>query len=92
MQRYRIKLKPRAEKSLKKIRGKDYYRILLAIDQLSADPFIGKKLEGEFKGYYAWRIWPYRIIYAIYKNELLVAGFEIKVHTSNIQPELNLFD
>lgn len=70
--KYQIKFKPKAEKELKKITKKDKDRILASIVGLAQDPFIGKKLKGEFEGYFSIRVWPYRIIYGIFTKELLV--------------------
>lgn len=69
---YVVRIKPSAEKEIKKLAKKDYYRILSAIVAISSDPFSGKKLEGEYQSCYSLRIWPYRIIYQIYQKELLV--------------------
>jgi addiction module RelE/StbE family toxin len=70
---YRLIIKPRAEKELKKINKKDYYRILSAFTILCGDPFLGKKMKGDFDGSYTYRLWPYRIIYQIHKKELIIA-------------------
>lgn len=75
--KYRVKLKPKAEKELNNLPQKDYYKIITALLSLAVDPFIGKKLEGKYKNYYSFRVWPYRIIYQIYKKELLVFVFRI---------------
>ncbi|MEK7657867.1 MAG: type II toxin-antitoxin system RelE/ParE family toxin [Patescibacteria group bacterium] len=69
---YQVKLKPSAEKELSKFSQKDYYRIMATLTGLAVNPFIGKKLEGKYKGYYSIRVWPHRIIYQIYKKELLI--------------------
>jgi mRNA interferase RelE/StbE len=69
---YRLKIKPSARKELKKLPQNDYCRILAAFDLIAKDPFLGKKLEGEHKGRRSFRVWPYRIIYAILEEELLV--------------------
>ena len=69
---YHVKLKPRAEKELNNLSRRDHDRIIIALISLADDPFIGKKLEGKYKDYYSLRVWPYRIIYQIYKKELLV--------------------
>jgi len=69
---YVVKLKPSAEKELAKIPEKYRLRILTGLVILRKEPFSGKKLAGEFKDYYSLRIWPYRIIYTIYKTKLLV--------------------
>jgi len=65
-------LKSRAEKELNSLLKRDYYRVIIALVGLAADPFVGKKLEGKYKDYYSLRVWPHRIIYQINKRELLV--------------------
>jgi len=42
------------------------------LDEIALDPFVGKKLKGEYENQYSYRVWPYRIIYEIRKNELVV--------------------
>jgi len=74
---YRITVKPSAEKELEKIENKDRKRILEALWHLSADPFLGKKLAGEYHGYYSLRVWPYRIIYTVLRKKLLVVVIKI---------------
>lgn len=69
---YKLKIRPRAEKELQKINKPEYYRILSVLTLLCEDPFRGKKLKGDFSGYYSYRVWPYRIIYQIFQKELLI--------------------
>ncbi|OGZ24054.1 MAG: hypothetical protein A3A08_01435 [Candidatus Nealsonbacteria bacterium RIFCSPLOWO2_01_FULL_41_9] len=69
---YQLKIKPKVDKELKSLAKVDYYKILSAFTILSRDPFLGKKMEGEYKNCYNYRVWPYRIIYQIYKKELIV--------------------
>lgn len=69
---YHTKLKPSAEKSLARLPQKDQLRIQLTLVGLASDPFMGKKLQGEYKGYWSVRVWPYRIVYTIVKQELMV--------------------
>lgn len=69
---YAVRLKPSAEKQLAKLSREWYGRIQAALIIVAINPFVGKKLKGEYKGFYSYRIWPYRIIYQIYKNELMV--------------------
>ncbi|MBI4407115.1 MAG: type II toxin-antitoxin system RelE/ParE family toxin [Candidatus Kerfeldbacteria bacterium] len=69
---YQVSLKPSAEKSLAKLPTKDQQRVRLALIGLQKDPYGGKKLQGEYKGYWSIRVWPYRIIYTIMKQELIV--------------------
>lgn len=69
---YQVRLKPSAEKSLAKLPQKDQWRIQITLVGLATDPFMGKKLQGEYKGYWSVRVWPYRIIYTIHKQSLFV--------------------
>ena len=49
--------KPQQTKMLKKLIG------------LEQNPHAGKKLEGELKGIYSLRAWPYRILYEISEDK-----------------------
>ncbi|PIU79263.1 MAG: type II toxin-antitoxin system RelE/ParE family toxin, partial [Candidatus Moranbacteria bacterium CG06_land_8_20_14_3_00_43_56] len=69
---YHLKVKPSVQKKLERLPKADYYRILAAFSILAQNPFVGKKMKGEYEGSYSYRVWPYRIIYDIYKKELLV--------------------
>lgn len=75
--KYRIRLKPKAEKELAKIPQRDRQRILTEIVGLSTNPYVGKKLKDKYKGCYSIHVWPYRIIYQIYKKELLIIVIRI---------------
>ncbi|HOX30449.1 MAG TPA: type II toxin-antitoxin system RelE/ParE family toxin [Candidatus Paceibacterota bacterium] len=74
---YQLRIKPSAEKELNNLPKKDYYRALAAFSVIAGDPYAGKKLEGKRAGQYSMRIWPYRIIYSIYKTELLIVVISI---------------
>ena len=69
---YQVRLKPSAEKSLAKLSKRDQRRIGLALLGPNQNPFVGKKLQGEYKGYYSIRVWPYRVIYGVMRSELVV--------------------
>jgi len=69
---YNVRFYPRAEKDLDKISVKDKTRVLKSLVSLEKDPFAGKKLKGDFSGYYSLRVWPYRIIYCVRNNECLI--------------------
>ncbi len=75
--KYQIQVQKSAKKQLDKV--PDIYRIKIAkaIDSLAENPFQGKKLEGELKGQYSVRVWPYRIIYQIYKKELIISIIDV---------------
>lgn len=74
---YKIIVAAEAQKSLRKVPKAYISKIERVIAVLKFDPFIGKKLEGRYKNKYSIRAWPYRIIYKIYKNQLIVEVIEI---------------
>ena len=67
-----IRFEKRAKKDLYKIPQQYQKRIFSVLPILQLNPYVGKKLEGELDGYYAYRVWPDRIIYKIFKEILLV--------------------
>ena len=72
---YKIELARQAAKELEIIYRSDknlYSRFIHSIDALKKDPFQGKKLKGQFKGDYSLRVGNYRVIYAIYREKLLI--------------------
>jgi len=75
---FRLKLDPRAEKQLNRIPSPYNERIKITLSTIANNPWIGKKLKGKYDGSYTVRVWPYRIIYDIYKHELLVTVIKIK--------------
>ena len=75
---YQVILKKVAIKNLKKIDDRYKARVNLALLELSKDPFIGKQLEGRLRDFYSLRVWPYRIVYQIIHNELIVFVVQIK--------------
>lgn len=74
---YTVRLRPTAEKHLAKIPKQFQDRIKLTLVILQNDPYLGKKLFGKYKDQYSINVWPYRIIYEIYKNILLIAVVDI---------------
>ena len=80
---YQVVLKKSAEKSLQKIEKSFRIRILEALDYLEKEPLLGKPLLGKLKGFYSLRVWPYRIIYTVYKKELRVFVIAI-AHRKNV--------
>jgi len=69
---YRIVIPKKTQKDLDKIDERYKKRIIETLRVLSLDPYSGKSLEGENKGQYSYRVWPYRIIYEIYVKELVI--------------------
>ena len=54
-----------------------YQRVAKALDDLERDPFQGKRLVGELKGRYSYRVGSYRIVYLIRRHELLVLVIDV---------------
>lgn len=75
---YKIVLPKKVQKDLAKVDERYKQRIHVALVSLSVDPFLGKKLEGERKEERSYVVWPYRIVYKIIKNELVVLIIRIK--------------
>lgn len=69
---YEVVLPKKVQKELSKLGSKIHTRIITALEAISANPFIGKKLAGEYSSLWTHRVWPYRIIYNIKQRELLV--------------------
>jgi len=74
---YQLKIKPKAESNLKKLSRAYQEKILTTFLVIQENHFNGKKLSGELNGLYSYRIWPYRIIYQIYSNELIILVIHI---------------
>lgn len=80
---YEVAIKKTVAGALKAIRPKDRTRILQAIERLKDEPRGGKPLSGDLKGLWGARAWPYRIIYRITDEILLVEVIEVG-HRQNI--------
>lgn len=69
---YIITYSKKFQKSLSHFSEKDQQRITTACSFLAEDPYIGKKLGGNFSGIYSLRVWPYRVLYRIFKDVIEV--------------------
>ena len=80
MKKYKLELTRQAETSLERIARSDsrlYQRMTQIFDSLQQDPFQGKPLKGRLKGRYSYRVGTYRIIYTIFRSELLVVVIDM---------------
>ncbi|MCB9800460.1 MAG: type II toxin-antitoxin system RelE/ParE family toxin [Candidatus Omnitrophica bacterium] len=80
MKKYKLELTRQAEASLEKIARSDtrlYKRVVQIFESLQQDPFQGKPLKGRLKGRYSYRVGTYRIIYAVFRNQLLITVIDI---------------
>jgi mRNA interferase RelE/StbE len=67
----------KVQKELNKIPQNFRKKIITVLFFLSKNPYLGKKLEGERKGEWSLKVWPYRIIYTIKKEQLIVLIIKI---------------
>ena len=72
-----LQIKPKARKNFNKIPEPYRSRLIATLDEIVANPYHAKALSGDRKGEYSVRVWPYRIIYRIYKQELVIVVVEI---------------
>lgn len=75
---HQVVLRKTAQKNLEKIDARYKHRIVLALVELSKNPYIGKRLEGQLRDFYSLRVWPYRIIYQVFNKELIIFVAQIK--------------
>jgi addiction module RelE/StbE family toxin len=68
----KISLLPRASKQLKKLPYKEILKVNKKLQKLTHNPYLGKPLQGEYKGLYSLRAWPYRIIYQITNRQIYI--------------------
>lgn len=69
---YHLVLEKKVQKDLEKIDTRFKERIYSALLSLRDNPYLGKKLSGEYDGNRSYRVWPYRIIYRISAKEITV--------------------
>lgn len=74
---YQIRVESKVEKELLKLNNQDQERIFVVLKKLQVNPYVGKKLKGNFRGAFSLRVWPFRIIYIIFKKELLIVIIRI---------------
>lgn len=80
---YKILLKKKALKFLKKLDKKSVEAIAKKIEKLKKNPRLGKPLTGPLSGLRSLRIGKYRCIYTIKNEELIIIVFEIG-HRKNV--------
>lgn len=74
---YIVEVNKKAKKEIERLPTKDRQRVLKALQVLRENPFAGKKLEGEYEGAWTLRVWPYRILYVIYRERVTVVVFRV---------------
>lgn len=66
-----VRLAPTARKQFDKFPKSAKLKIEKGLFKLEVNSHVGKKLVGEFSGFYSLRAWPYRIIYQLSSENLI---------------------
>lgn len=77
---FQVTLTRQAEKAFDKLMQSQPHlgrRAAEAIDCLAKNPDLGIPLRGDLKGYHKYRVGPYRIIYQIFRSQLLIIIIDI---------------
>ena len=72
---FRIEFSQLAAKETEKIFRSDkklYSRLMAAVEDLTLNPFQGKRLKGKLSGDYSLRIGDYRLIYTVHQQKLII--------------------
>ncbi|MBU1147815.1 MAG: type II toxin-antitoxin system RelE/ParE family toxin [Candidatus Omnitrophica bacterium] len=73
MTRYKIRIVPKVQKQIDSLPDNVKTKVIgVIMDILGNTPYQGKPLKGDYKGRYSYRVSDYRIIYSIFKYELLI--------------------
>lgn len=68
----KVILSKNAEKEFAQLPKKDQKKIFRKLNALQTNPFLGKILGGELKGFWSCRAWPYRIIYQFSRTKIII--------------------
>lgn len=72
----KVILSKKTDENLKSLPQSEQKKIIKKLLLLEDNPFVGKKLGGEYFGSWSLKVWPYRIIYRIDKmnKEVLIGS------------------
>ncbi|MCD5383908.1 type II toxin-antitoxin system RelE/ParE family toxin [candidate division WOR-3 bacterium] len=72
---YRILYKSGVEKDIKQIEIRERKRIIQKIEAvLSQNPYKGKQLKGEYKGFWRIRVGDHRVVYRIIQKDVVIVA------------------
>jgi mRNA interferase RelE/StbE len=77
LQMWTVKLSKQASTFLSELDEKRGSQVENGLEELQKDPYTGKALKGELKGYWSLRVGMYRIIYSIQKKEVIIEVLRI---------------
>ena len=80
---YKVLYTDEATKQISKFDNKLKEKIRIAVEEVQANPSVGKSLTRELKGRFSYRIGDYRIIYRVYQTEIVVLILAVG-HRKNI--------
>jgi len=66
----------KARKDIDRVDKRQRQRILTALELIQAEPYSGKKLDGH-PSRYSLRVWPYRIVYELDKQQQVIVVIRI---------------
>jgi len=69
---FSLQIKSSALNELRRINKPERIRIISAIEQLPANPWIGKSLKGELSGLRRIRVRDYRVIYEVHEQQVVI--------------------
>lgn len=69
---YQLVVPKKVQKEIDNFPAHKREKILAIFAVIANNPFIGKKLGGKRKDEWSYKVWPYRVLYKIYKKELVV--------------------
>lgn len=69
---YNLRYLPRVRKDIRKLDPSLRKTVRMALEQIAADPDIGRPLQYSLKDYRSFRTSSYRIIYRVYRKEVRV--------------------
>lgn len=73
----RVTLSKDAQRQYQRLPKPQKLKISKKLTELEQNLYVGKKLEGELKGVYSLRAWPYRILYEINENQQIIEVHKI---------------
>ena len=73
----KVALSKDAQKQYERLPKAQQAKVLKKILGLEQNPNSGKKLEGELRGFFSLRAWPYRILYEINKSKQIIEVHKI---------------
>jgi len=69
---YKVRIPSKVTKQISRLPREYQSAIYSSLKSLETNPYLGKKLEDELKDKYSLRIGVYRILYKIFKKELII--------------------